>query len=153
MTKQLSEHAQAAKAIRQIIKGMGLTAKVKAKAASMTSSVSINLLNATPEQVEQVKQAVAPFECGSFDVYQDLYQYDNLDNSLPQVKYIFVSTEFDDSLRQKALDALCELAQIEPMDLADMPFTLDIGYPQATYTDNLINRVLSGRFERIDIYA
>ena len=68
MTKQISDHAHAAKLIRAELKKNGIAARVKAHTASMTSSVNVYLTNCeAPWVVEAITAFVNRFQYGHFD--------------------------------------------------------------------------------------
>lgn len=92
-----------AKAIRQEIKTLGITAKVKKDG---DDTVNIELINASPATLAQVKALTAKYKIGSYDGSIDLYVTNNFNKDLPQVAFIFIHNELDDSIYQKALDYL-----------------------------------------------
>ncbi|WLF84820.1 hypothetical protein [Moraxella sp. ZY210820] len=99
----MNKHTQTAKAIRQTLKAKGITATVKAKDFDC---VTIKLVNASPATVAEVKTIAKAHQYGHFDGMTDIYVTDNLNKDLPQVGYVLVSNEIDDSIYQKALDYL-----------------------------------------------
>ena len=141
--KEMSEHAKAAKEVRNLLKANKVEAKVKASAASMTSSLHITLFDSTPWTYNAVEKEVSKYQYGSFNGMEDLYTNDNT-NDLPQVKYVSVSVKFNDDLKQQALDKICEVYEIPSYKLAEAPDMLPIdhfNYPMNTAS--MIRSVLS----------
>ncbi len=107
MNKQISDHAHAAKMIRAELKKNGIKARVKASTASMTSSVDIYLTDClAPWTLKEIKTFCDKFQYGHFDGMQDLYEYSNTNDDLPQVKFVFVHNGRTDEDRQRAYDYL-----------------------------------------------
>ena len=100
MTKQLSPHAHVAKLIRQHLKEMGIKGRVTSNSYSGGSSVSVELEN-QPREVEKAIEAFcAKFEYGHFDGMNDIYEYSNRNDSIPQVKFLFVNNTMTDDFKQ-----------------------------------------------------
>jgi hypothetical protein len=86
-----SGHAEAAKAIRTVLKKKFPLVKfgVRAKSFAGGNSVDIDWVDGpTTAQVDAVGKA---YQYGSFDGMQDLYEYTNVNKELPQVKYVMTS--------------------------------------------------------------
>lgn len=132
----LSDHAAAAKHIRAFLKAEGIKGKVKAESSSMTSSVRVSLENGTPAQTKMVTEFANKFQYGHFDGMCDMYEYSNSRDDIPQVKFVFVESDFDDELKQKALDALSKAFRLPAMTYNDsMPYDVVIcGEKQNTYS-------------------
>ncbi len=107
MTKQISDHAAAAKLIRAELKKNGIKASVRASTASMTSSVNINLNDCVaPWVIKEIKLFCSQFQYGDFDGMTDSYNYSNTRDDLPQVRFVFVHNGRSDDDRQRAYDYL-----------------------------------------------
>lgn len=142
--KEMSEHAKAAKEVRAMLKANGLVAKVKASAASMTSSLSITLEDVTPWTYDAVEKAVSKYQYGSFNGMTDMYSNDNQDHTIPQVRFVSVNTTFNDDLKQQALDKICEVYEIPSYTLAEAPDMLPIDhFNYALNTQSMIRSVLN----------
>ena len=111
MTKQVSEHAAAAKLIRAELKKHNITGTVRAKSYAGGSSITVTLNNELPATHKAVKLFCSKFQYGHFDGMQDLYELTNINENLPQVMFVFVNNEFSDELRQAAWDLLRETMQ------------------------------------------
>ena len=150
MSKQLSTHAAAAKMIRQHLKAIGVTGKVKASSYSMGSSVRVEVSDITPAVRKELQAFVDQFQYGHFDGMNDYYEISNSRDDIPQVKYTFLEVDYSDELGQKAYDFICNRFSVG---------TLPASYKEITYTDettcgsrirNLVNWTLSGnKFENI----
>lgn len=143
----ISEHAHAAKLIRRELKNNGIKAKVRARTASMTSSVTVDLVDELPATVERIQKFAGQFQYGHYDGMNDIYEYSNSRDDIPQVKHVFVSVHFTDELRQAAWD----YARATYADCADGPenqreaHTFRVG---DQWGDMFLNQILHGR-ERI----
>jgi len=104
MEKKISDHAAAAKMIRQYMKANGFVGRVNAEAYSMGSSVRIYVQDLPPARAKQLEDYAGQFEYGRFDGMQDLYEYNNVRKDIPQVKYVFVNNEMSAEMRQKIWD-------------------------------------------------
>ena len=102
----ISTHAAAAKAIRTQLKKHGIKGRVTCSTYSMGDSVSVHVKNVEPWAYKEIDTFCNQFQYGSFDGMQDLYEYTNNRDDIPQVKYVMVSNDFDDSWYQKAYDYL-----------------------------------------------
>ena len=103
--KRLTPAANAAKAIKAELKNIypSLKLSVKSSNFSMGDSVSISWTNGpTPEQVKNV---VDKYQYGHFDGMTDMYESSNSRDDIPQSKYVQVSREVTDDLKQLFIDA------------------------------------------------
>lgn len=113
MTKQISEHAAAAKAIRTELKANGINARVRASTGSMTSSVNVDIeQDLTPAAIEEIKTFCNRYQMGHFDGMTDMYEYSNRQD-LPQVKFVFVSVKYSEELKAAAAAYIAEINGIE----------------------------------------
>lgn len=137
MARQLTEAAKAAKLIRAELKKQGVKAKVTSKNYSMGSNVTVTLTDPLPAVADQVASYCNQYQQGNFNGMEDIYEYDNTNSDLPQVKYVFVETVFSDEVRQAAWD-YCKATYADFEDAADEPTWSN--YLQGM----LFNKVLSG---------
>lgn len=140
----ISNHAAAAKQIRAYVKSLGLKGKVTASAASMTDSVRVVLANASPADTAKVTEFANKFQYGHFDGMNDIYEDSNWVEDLPQVKYVFVRSEYDESMKQKALDAITKHFNLEPLTFGQHHRRFD-AYGSIEDIDVVIHRTLGGR--------
>jgi len=101
--KNTSNHAAAAKMIRAELKKNGIKASVRAKSYSGGSSITVDILeDITPAAVKEISAFCDRFEMGSFNGMEDIYEYNNRNDDLPQVKFVFVNMDYSDELRAEA---------------------------------------------------
>ena len=101
--RQLTQAAQAAAQIRKQLKKHGVPAKVTSSNYSMGSSVTVKLLNdPLPATVKLVTEFANQYQQGHFDGMQDLYEYSNRREDIPQAKYVFVNAEYTAETREAA---------------------------------------------------
>lgn len=91
--------AQAATAIRKMLKQHGIKARVRSSSASMMTAVDVTIYDELPATFEAVTAACNRHQYGHFDGMQDLYEYSNRDDTIPQVKFVNVTNEFSDSMK------------------------------------------------------
>ena len=155
--KPMSEHAKAAKEVRAMLKAHNVDAKVKASSASMTSSLTVNLVDAAPWTYDAVTKEVNKYQYGSFDGMTDMYTNDNT-NDLPQVRFVSVNTKFSEALKQQALDKICEVYEIPSYTLAEAPAILPIthhNYPMGTASmiRSVLNETLPMYYKEVKFWT
>ena len=107
MTKQLSEHARAAKLIRAELKKHNIKGIIRASIYAGGDSVNVSLTNCeAPWTVEAITKFCNQFQMGHFDGMIDCYEYSNRNDDLPQVKFVFIANGRSDADRQRAWDYL-----------------------------------------------
>jgi len=112
MTK--STHAQAAAQIRAELKRNNIQARVTCKSYSMGSSVTIRTHNLPPHAYTALKAFCDQYQYGHFNGMEDIYEYSNNNDDLPQVKFVSVERQFDNDLIQAAWTEL--RARLQGMD-------------------------------------
>ena len=122
--KEMTEHAKAAKEVRALLKANNVTGKVRAS----SNKLVIVLEDVSPWTYDAVVKGVSKYQYGSFNGMEDLYTNDNYNASIPQVRFIFVEATYNDELKQKALDKICEVYEIPSYDLAEAPEYLPIDH-------------------------
>lgn len=108
-----STQALAARALRKYLKDNNIEGRVTSASGAMTTSVTVGLVNPTPSQVDQVKRESERYEMGSFNGMEDIYEYDNRNTDLPQVKFTFVNAEYSDELKEEAFQYILTVAEGE----------------------------------------
>ena len=101
-----STQAQAAAIIRKEIKAHGIKARVTSDGYAGGNSVNVYVKDLEPWVRKELESFVNQFQYGHFDGMQDLYEYSNSRDDIPQVKYAFVECTYSDELKQKAYDYL-----------------------------------------------
>jgi len=104
--KQQSDHAAAAKMIRNHLKTLGIACKVRSDSYSGGSSIRIQIFDQSPEVCATVRQYADQFKYGDFDGMTDSYNYRQDRNNLPKVSYVFTDNEISPELKQAAWDNL-----------------------------------------------
>ena len=92
--KQPTTNALAAKMIRQTLARVfpGVSFTATSKSYSGGNSVSVKWTDGPTESM--VSTVVARFQMGSFDGMQDLYEYTNRRDDLPQVRWVHTSRSY-----------------------------------------------------------
>lgn len=102
--KPQTQHAAAAAMIRKHIKSLGIAAKVTSESYAGGNSVRVSVQDLDPATTKKIEEFANQFQYGHFDGMQDLYEYSNSRNDIPQVKFVFVSNRAGDEMRQKVWD-------------------------------------------------
>ena len=133
-------HAAVAAIIRKELKRLGITGTVK----SRVGAVNVSTWNISPVVVRELTAFCQRYELGHFDPTDDCYKYENRDDTIPQVRYVFISTHFGDDLAGQIWE-YCRRTYDElagaPGNYATAPYIK--GWQ--CYPDQLINRVYDGR--------
>jgi len=148
-----STHAQTAAMIRKHIKSLGIKAQVTSDSYAGGNSVRVSLTDETPAVCAKIEEYVNQFQYGSFNGMQDLYEYTNTRNDIPQVKYVFVNNHASPEMRQKIWDFMKGYyAGMEgcPADVKDAQNYLNPNF--GGYADQEIWRLFSGGFGREDFW-
>ena len=90
---KLSQAAQVAKNIKQVAKKYGMKVTASSQYFSMGNSVTVKVLTGSDDDVKKLKDYAAMYEAGSFDGMNDIYNYDNKRDDIPQTKYLFINDE------------------------------------------------------------
>jgi len=104
----LSDHAHAAKLIRAKLKQHNIKATVHAKSYAGGDSVRVRVFSEPPWTIKAIKSFCNQFEMGHFNAMEDLYEYSNTNDNLPQVKFVFVHNEFSTDDHKQAFSYLCK---------------------------------------------
>ena len=101
MTRTVTTAALAAKAIRAELKEHFPSIKFKVRSENYTggNSVNIDTNDLHPSVISKIKLLVAKYQYGSFDSMNDIYEYTNCNDNIPQVKYLFVNNPMSDEMR------------------------------------------------------
>ena len=70
----------------------------------MGDSVDVRVTKGTDAALEKLKEYSNQYEYGHFDGMQDLYEYSNVRDDIPQTKYLFVEDKRADTIIQENLD-------------------------------------------------
>ena len=95
-----TQAAKCAAEIRKALKAKGIKASVKSSNFSMGDSVRVKIANIlNPKTMEKLRLEFSQYEYGKFDGMQDLYEYTNCRDDIPQTKYLFIEYDY------KAIDS------------------------------------------------
>lgn len=102
-TREKSEHAAAAQAIRQDLKKAfpGVKFRVRSSSFSMGNSVDVDWTDGPTRS--EVNRIIGRYQYGHFDGMQDLYEYSNRRNDLPQAKYVSGNRSMSEAVRAELL--------------------------------------------------
>jgi hypothetical protein len=100
MSREPTEAAKAAKGIRTHLKAQGLSARVTSSNFSMGSSVDIHVTDLPPEIRKSVEDYCRDYQSGHFDGMTDSYEYSNRRKDIPQAKFVHVTNEMSDGMRE-----------------------------------------------------
>jgi hypothetical protein len=145
MARELSPAAQVAKLIRQYLRAEGIQASVTSDNYSMGNSVNAYLVDQPPAVMAKIKEATAQYQYGEFNGMEDIYEMSNVNNNIPQTKYLFINNKLSDELRQ----AIWDFARgyFSPLENAPAVWA-DVGYfPIPNWNLNaseLVYRLFSG---------
>lgn len=103
--RQLSTAAQAAAQIRKELKKHGIKATVRSGGGSMTDKVSVSVKSEImPTTYKALESFCNQYQMGHFNGMEDIYEYSNTRDDLPQVDFVFVEYRPCDELMQDAWD-------------------------------------------------
>ena len=102
--KKMSDHAHAAKLIRQELKAAFPTIKfsVTSQSYSMGDNVRINWENGPTSHA--VNKIINKYQYGHFNGMEDIYEHSNCNGDLPQAKFVFGNRHISDGVMQQAFD-------------------------------------------------
>lgn len=111
--RTLTEAAQAAKMIRQELKAAfpATTFGVRSRNFSMGDAVDVAWTDGP--QVDQVNAVVRKYQYGSFDGMQDLYEYTNTRDDIPQAKYVQTHRTISVERKREACELLSRMYGVE----------------------------------------
>jgi hypothetical protein len=153
MKKEKSDQAKAAAMIKAFCKKQGIPCKASSEQYSMGPSVRVAVEDLAPAKMDELKAYASQFQYGHFDGMQDLYEYSNCKEGVPQAKFVFVENRASEEKRQaiydymKANDAGMEGAP-EKLDDARLFYNENF----CEYADVLIYRLFRGGFNQNRFY-
>lgn len=113
MKRELTQAARAAQAIRKVLKQKFPEVKfsVRSKSFSMGDEVNVRWVDGPTER--EVEKEVNHFQKGSFDGMQDIYEYSNSRDDIPQTKYLFCIRKISYAKAQEVARYLLDYRRIE----------------------------------------
>lgn len=98
----------------------------------MGDSVNVEFTDVSPKIYKEIESELSKYQYGHFDGMQDLYEYSNSRDDIPQTKYLFIENRFSDETRQKAYEFL----RVEyPANLKNKPELLKDAEELSFYDD------------------
>ena len=91
--KKLKEAAQVAKLLKAKAKSLKLEVKASSKNFSGGNSVDIKVLKGSDKSFNELKKYSSQFKSGHFDGMNDIYEYSNSRDDIPQTKYLFIDDD------------------------------------------------------------
>lgn len=102
--RRMSQAALAAKEIRAILKKKFPAIKFSVNSQNYSGGSSINVKWIDGPMAEKVEALVMKYQYGSFNAMEDLYEFSNSIDGLPQVKFLFCERKISPA-QAKALAA------------------------------------------------
>ena len=145
MARPVSEHAQIGRIIRANLKLRGIKARVR----SSSDCVEVDMTDVSPITFREVQRFCKKYECGHFDGMTDSYNYDNLSDDVPQVKYLTVSNKASDELEKELWKLARERfggcdALPESLDQARNKVISEMSNGGYTTAGDLVRRIYTG---------
>jgi hypothetical protein len=92
--KKISEHAQVAKLLKKKAKELGINVtSSRSKSFAGGDSVYLHFDSGSDNAVSQLKDYSHQFKQGRFNGMEDIYEYSNNRDDVPQTKYLFLQDD------------------------------------------------------------
>ena len=91
--RKLTPAAQVAKLLKAKAKSLKLEVKASSKNFSGGNSVDIKVLKGSDKSFNELKEYSSQFKSGHFDGMNDIYEYSNSRDDIPQTKYLFIDDD------------------------------------------------------------
>ena len=104
-----TEVARCAAEIRKILKAKIITASVRSKNYSMGDSVNVEIKEIIdPEVYKALEEELAKYQYGHFNGMEDIYEYSNNVEGIPQTKFLFIEYDWKltDGFIQRLINVL-----------------------------------------------
>jgi len=101
-----STQAQVAAIIRKELKRNSIQAVVKSRSFSMGDAVDVTIYNQPPHVVKAIDEFCSKYQYGHFNGMEDIYESSNIDDSIPQTKYLHVTNKIENDVYQRAWEEL-----------------------------------------------
>ena len=104
-----TEVAKCAAEIRKVLKEKNIKASVRSKNYSMGDSVNVEIKEIIdPEIYKGLKEELAKYQYGHFNGMEDIYEYSNCIEEIPQTKHLFVEYDWrlTDGFIQRLINVL-----------------------------------------------
>ena len=104
-----TEVAKCAAEIRKILKAKNIKASVRSKNYSMGDSVNVEIKEIIdPEVYKALEEELAKYQYGHFNGMEDIYEYSNNVEGIPQTKFLFIEYDWKltDGFIQRLINVL-----------------------------------------------
>lgn len=130
--------AQCAAAIRKDLKQAfpGIKFSVTSSSYSMGNSVSIRYVDGVLNN--EVRDIVQKYQYGSFNGMEDIYEYTNSRDDIPQAKYIIISREISENVKVIIATKLIEKYRTGTIEAFLKNEKIDIAVNYSEYASQLI---------------
>ena len=109
MAKVQSTQALCAKAVRKELKALGVKADhVRSEGFAGGDAVRVQFTDIPHPKRVPIENALNKYQYGHFNGMEDIYEYSNRNDKIPQVKYMSITFKASDEVKQKALTKLIE---------------------------------------------
>lgn len=98
--KTKSKHASCSQAIKTELKNIFPDVKFSVTSDSFSMGDSVRISWVDGPTVDQVTEVTGKYQYGHFDGMQDMYEYTNRRDDIPQTKYVMESRKMSDATRQ-----------------------------------------------------
>ena len=99
MSKEKSHHAATAATIRKRLKQLYPTTKFSVTSSIFAGGDSVSVRWVDGPTFDAVNVVVRDYQEGSFNSMEDMYEYDNRNTNITQVKYVLPQREMSDAVR------------------------------------------------------
>lgn len=101
--KYVTQAAKTAKAIRQELKSLFPSIKFQIRSETYSGGNSVNIGYTDGVCQKTIESVVNKYQQGKFNSMEDIYEITNRDESIPQVKYIFVDRKMSNEVLEQLL--------------------------------------------------
>ena len=104
-----TEVAKCAAEIRKVLKEKNIKASVRSKNYSMGDSVNVEIKEIIdPEVYKALEEELAKYQYGHFNGMEDIYEYSNNVEGIPQTKFLFIEYDWKltDGFIQRLINVL-----------------------------------------------
>lgn len=125
LNKPLSTAAQCAKAIRIELNQTFPDTKFSVKSSNFSMGNSVDIYWFDGPSSKAVREITDKYQEGHFDGMNDIYEYSNSRNDIPQTKYVSLHAQISDTLRETIKQRLAEQYGIDMDNHADVLHTFN----------------------------
>lgn len=117
--KNLTEAARCAKQIKQELTKAFPKIKFSVKSKNYAGGDSVDIYWDNGPTTEQVEKYTDKYQEGHFNGMEDIYEYSNNRDDIPQAKYVFAKRELTNELTQYFAEQIAKKAGVTFEDLGD----------------------------------